>query len=207
MSELSISPSLDINKRDRFGNTPLMQKIQRGNIKDALVLLGQGADVNLQNRKGETALMVATWCSYTKMVQYLMNKGAKINHQNNDGNTALMMAVWVDDIELIQVLVDNGADPTHENKHGNTALKDAAQRKNFDLILLFKNLGFDISSVREFIEKPAAEKKEDIQEAELRLQALKAEFNESALGELDKGFEQEPQKLILLTPWPPPIFK
>jgi hypothetical protein len=51
---------VNINTRDKYGNTPLILAVQENNIKVVKVLIGNGADVFLKNKNGVSALSLAS---------------------------------------------------------------------------------------------------------------------------------------------------
>jgi ankyrin repeat protein len=53
-----ISKHADINARDAFGNTPLMNATESCRTEMLKILLAAGADPNIRNNKGPSALMV-----------------------------------------------------------------------------------------------------------------------------------------------------
>ena len=56
--DLLIKNNVNINARDKHGNTPLMYAAMNYNYKSASILLKNNADLNLQNKHGRTAIMI-----------------------------------------------------------------------------------------------------------------------------------------------------
>ena len=53
------SVGIDMNMKDKEGNTPLMKAIIKGNINLVSSLIKVGADTNAQDEDGEPTLMIA----------------------------------------------------------------------------------------------------------------------------------------------------
>jgi len=54
-----ISPYININAKDKFGNTALMHAIKDKHIDFAKILISNGADINIVNNNNETSLVIA----------------------------------------------------------------------------------------------------------------------------------------------------
>jgi len=85
---LSGSHSMNINPRDKVGNTPLIKAILDNNDKSAAFLIVKGANVNISNSSGLTPLMAAASNNNELMVDILLRKGARKGAQTNNGMTA-----------------------------------------------------------------------------------------------------------------------
>lgn len=81
---------INLNYRDKMGNTALMFAASHGHMNIAQILIQQsGVDINAQNREGETALMHAIYRDHDAITQLLLDMpGVNINLKNNDGFTA-----------------------------------------------------------------------------------------------------------------------
>jgi hypothetical protein len=118
-----LNADVDVNLRDRYGETTLMIATQYGHTDAVNALLEKGADVNLQNNTGSTALMIATQYGHTDAVNALIEKGADVNLQNKDGSTALIWAAQGAHTEIVKALLNAGADVNLKNQDGDTALR------------------------------------------------------------------------------------
>lgn len=70
---------------NRFGDTPLMTTVIRGNYEMAKKLLEHGAKVDYTNKKYYTALIYAIRVNDIDMVKLLVNFGADVNHGTKKG--------------------------------------------------------------------------------------------------------------------------
>jgi hypothetical protein len=72
--------------------TPLMNAVDRHDVKIVQLLLAHGADVNATTHEGYTALMAAAMLGFPDLVSSLLTKGAKADAKSQDGQTALTFA-------------------------------------------------------------------------------------------------------------------
>jgi ankyrin repeat protein len=121
--DLFIKAGMNINVRDKDGNTALMLASMTGDPKIVNLLIGKGADINARSTAGYTALMYVSSKGDTAMAGLLIKKGTDVNIRNNDGDTALMLASLNGNFEAAKLLVESGADVNVRNNKGNTALK------------------------------------------------------------------------------------
>jgi serine/threonine-protein phosphatase 6 regulatory ankyrin repeat subunit B len=131
--KILIKNGIDINKRNIYGQTPLMRASELFDFSVLKVLIKNGADVNLQDNNGDTALFYVVnkyfdsqqfldyFYRYKNRFRYLLRKQANINIQNNDGTTLLMLAVQKKDVGLVHYLLQKGANTNLVDNQGNTA--------------------------------------------------------------------------------------
>jgi ankyrin repeat protein len=121
--ELFLEAGMNINVRDKDGNTALMLASMNGDPEIVNLLIRKGADINARSATGYTALMYVSSKGDTAAAKLLIKKGADVNIRNNDGDTALMLASLNGNFEAAKLLVESGADVNARNNKGNTALK------------------------------------------------------------------------------------
>jgi ankyrin repeat protein len=121
--DLFIKAGMNVNVRDKDGNTALMLASITGDPAIVTLLIGKGADINARSTAGYTALMYVSSKGDTAMAKLLIKKGTDVNIRNNDGNTALMLASLNGNFETAKLLVESGADVNARNNKGSTALK------------------------------------------------------------------------------------
>jgi ankyrin repeat protein len=122
-AELFLKAGMNINVRDKDGNTALMLASMTGDPEIFNLLIGKGADINARSASGYTALMYLSSRGDTATAKLLLKKGADVNSRSNDGDTALMLASLNGNFEAAKLLVESGADVNARNNKGNTALK------------------------------------------------------------------------------------
>jgi hypothetical protein len=103
----------DINARDRYGWTPLIQASQGHNFKDGSVLrllLEHGADINVQDVDGWTPLYMASKNGALEVVRLLLEHGANVEVKDREGKTALQKAADGGHDEIMKLLREHGAE-------------------------------------------------------------------------------------------------
>ncbi len=119
---------VDINAKDKEGNTALILATEKGYTEIVHALLSKGADINAKGKYGYTALILAAEKGYTEIVHALLSKGADVNAKNISGYTALISAAQRHyTIEIVDVLLSKGADVNAKDDDGQTALMLAAK--------------------------------------------------------------------------------
>lgn len=115
---VKLDPSY-INKKNKYGNTPLIEAIRNDDINLIEFLLSQGAS---QHTSGGTALMEACLFGNTDVVSLLLDYGATTDIRTKDGLTALMIASASSNKKTVQMLLDKGADIAIPDEDGKTAV-------------------------------------------------------------------------------------
>lgn len=87
-----ISETVDINRTDELGRTPLMLAATKGYKKVAEVLLSKNANLHCVNKEGNTPLMQALAYGHIEMAEFLIEQGGLSNARNNAGQTAIDIA-------------------------------------------------------------------------------------------------------------------
>lgn len=149
LTKLLISSGVDLNKTDKYGDTPLMRAVENIEFSDdgssqkcAEILIEAGANVNIKNDIGETVLMLAIEDGLSnRVIQMLINNGANVNAIDEQGFSVLMNAVSSDESErFLPILIKAGADVNYDTD-GLTALTIAKQIKNEVAIRILKQAG------------------------------------------------------------------
>jgi ankyrin repeat protein len=83
----------DIENRNCFNNTPLIQAAEKGRYEIAEMLIAAGANVNAKNTKEITALMLAANRGYLQIVELLIANNARVNAKDAKGKTVLYYAL------------------------------------------------------------------------------------------------------------------
>ena len=108
----------DIEMRDYYGRTPLINAACYGRLKVVEYLLEHGADVAAKDDDDFTALHMAALYRHTEVAAVLLAKGADPNAQNMYGNNVLLVCNWGAPKELIQLLMQYHVDPKLPNRNG-----------------------------------------------------------------------------------------
>lgn len=100
-------PRFNLNLSNRFGETPLMLAVFKGEEDMMNTLIKRGADVN--GARNWTALHYAATEGRESMLKTLIQKGADVNAQTNAGVTALHMAARKPSRAAVMTLLRAGA--------------------------------------------------------------------------------------------------
>ena len=144
LTKLLISSGVDLNKTDKYGNTPLMEAVDNIEFSDdgssqkcAEILIEAGADVNIKNDIGETVLMLAIENGLSnRVIQMLINNGANVNAKDEQGFSVLMNAVSSDEPErFLPILIKAGADVNALDEQGFSVLMHAVSSDEPERVL------------------------------------------------------------------------
>ena len=86
-----IKKGANVNARNNYGRTALMEAVYSGRLDKAEMLIENGADVNAKDNARRTALMEAAGRGYSDIEKLPIEKGANASIQDNDGKTADML--------------------------------------------------------------------------------------------------------------------
>ena len=115
----------DVNGRNAYGETALMDACVYGDIQTVDILVKAGADVNAVDNTGGTALMTAAgFANNPACLRFMLGLGVDVNAADNEGATALMLAARqrFRDLEAVDALVKAGARVNAVDRQGRTAL-------------------------------------------------------------------------------------
>ena len=85
--ELLLENGADIEGKDNYENTPLINATWYGNLKVVKLLLENGADIEAKNIKGITPLINTCLIGHYKITKLLIEQGADIEAKSNDGRS------------------------------------------------------------------------------------------------------------------------
>lgn len=83
---------VDLESRDRFGQTALMMAADAGQLRAVKLLIEAGVDVNATDPEGSTPLMFAAQHGYTDVARALIRGGANIKTKGSHGHDARSLA-------------------------------------------------------------------------------------------------------------------
>jgi uncharacterized protein len=128
----------DVNARDKFGNTPLIQAAWEGNVNTIKVLLNHRADINAVNDNKQSALMIAVLGVKRCAIKELLCAGANINLQDCNGNSAIMLATFIErpkpSRDITCMLLQHNPNLKLKNEWRDTLLTLAVRTGNYYLV-------------------------------------------------------------------------
>lgn len=131
-----IEHGANIEGKDVFGSTPLINAIECDDEKMFDFLISKGADVNGENIFEQSALLLAVKYRRFELAEKLVLKGADVNKvSRNNETTPLFECVVEDDVELLEFFLNEGkGNPNTKRYNGNTALMYACRNSNFPMV-------------------------------------------------------------------------
>ena len=99
----------NVNEKDVYGLTPLIESVLKGNIEITTLLLDKGALIDQQDISGQTALQWAVNRRQMDIVKILLKRGANPNHYSADGQPVLVNPLLREEPELVNLLLSFGA--------------------------------------------------------------------------------------------------
>jgi len=129
----------DIDERDNYGRTALIQAAIDTRIDAMRLLLNSGASPDIQDKSGWSALHFAARSRSAEAIELLVSHGATVDIADSYGNTPLWRAVfnYRGDGGAVSTLLRLGADSHFKNKHGNSPADLAKKIANYDVKKFF----------------------------------------------------------------------
>ncbi len=87
-----LDQGVDINAKNKEGETALMIASIEGRLKILELLVARGADLNVKDESGATALLYAAMGGSLDSIKFLIKKGADPNVKTKYGDTALSIS-------------------------------------------------------------------------------------------------------------------
>lgn len=125
--EFLILNKANLNRKNRFGDTPVLLATSQGHTNVVARLTEAGADLNPQ---GWGPLHYAAYFQRADLVTYLVGKGAKIDALAPNGRSPLMLASELGHLDIAKRLILLGANRALADTEGKSA-KDLAQARGF----------------------------------------------------------------------------
>ena len=115
ISELKNVFSKIANSKDEEGKTPLINAVEKGDLKMVIFLIKNEADVNIQDLNGFTPIHYAARAykgltNHFAIAYILIENGADVDSKNKDGLTPLYFASHNGNLELVKFLIKHMAD-------------------------------------------------------------------------------------------------
>ncbi|MBD1810910.1 ankyrin repeat domain-containing protein [Microcoleus vaginatus DQ-U2] len=137
---------LDVNARDKSGNTPLHLAVDRGSQDIAELLIANGARVNVRNENGQTPLYRAIAIGHNEIAALLINNGTDVNNIDGSGTTPLHKAAHYGTVKILKLLIAKGAEINIQDNQRKTPLDIAVDLKLQDTVALLIRKNPDVNS-------------------------------------------------------------
>lgn len=148
-----ISKGADVNKVNRFGETPLTAAVQRNFIGFFDLLLDNGAEIDKPESNRRTPLKIAVENNSFDAVKYLLERGADPNRYDKRGIFPLTEAAEHNRAEIVEILLKNGArisatdeNPRTKRQHPGALLMMVAARGHIDVVKLLVEAGAPVNT-------------------------------------------------------------
>ncbi len=122
--ELLAREGVDVNAKNRYGETPLHMAAKINSPQVVETLLSLGADFGLADEQGNSPLMVAIYRGHTEAAELLILV-SDVEQTDAKGRNALHVAADYNRIELISPLLARGADPDALRTDGDSRIETA----------------------------------------------------------------------------------
>ncbi|KAL9596338.1 MAG: hypothetical protein Q9219_005855 [cf. Caloplaca sp. 3 TL-2023] len=118
----------EINARNRWGKTPLIDAAGRNRGRACEILLAHGADYRILDNDSNSVLHYVSWRDYWEILKQFIDalskadpetRGALLAAKNKAGNTALQEALFKRNFQTVRILIAAGAQisPSHRRDY------------------------------------------------------------------------------------------
>ena len=128
-----LQQGLNIETRDKNGETPLHRAAASGNATMTELFVARGADLSAVNHRGQTPLLLSFTASGIDCleergaIEVLLEYKSDVRVSDKNGNTALHLAISRP-LRLLILIMENGGNVNAVNLHGCTPLHQAAYK-------------------------------------------------------------------------------
>jgi len=133
-------PSIDVNKAEKSGKSPLSRASEKGHTKCVRALLAKQVDVEIAEKEGRTALLLAAAKGHKVVAKLLLKTKAKINAQDHKGNTPLALAAENNHDAVVRFLLESGADAELPDEDEETPFEKARDKHMDQIVEMFKEV-------------------------------------------------------------------
>lgn len=121
-----------IEKKNKYGSTPLHYATWFGQLQSVNYLVQHGADLRTKDKDDKTLLHAASSNGHLDLVKFFFESRRDVFLENleskdKDGNTPLLSAAQGKHLETVKWLIEKNANISAENNNGNTILSFAAE--------------------------------------------------------------------------------
>ena len=132
---------IDVESRNVYGDTPLINAAAYGFIEIVEMLLNHGARIEGKDDDGCTSLHAASSRGHLSAVNLLINKGANFEVSSVHGWKSLHTAASNGHLKIVKALIEKGADMNALTKGGQSALGWARRKNRHKIVDFLRNRG------------------------------------------------------------------
>ncbi|KAF3422214.1 hypothetical protein E2986_02757 [Frieseomelitta varia] len=154
ITALANVPRIELNARDKKGQTPVHYACTQEHLEAVEVLIGLGANVDAQDSEENTPLHVATRTRHTAIAQLLLRTGANTELTDEMGFTPLHVAASQGCKGILDSMIQHGAALNKQCKYGNTPLHLACQNNEVETVEILINKGVDLNCLNSRLQSP-----------------------------------------------------
>ncbi|KAK9308976.1 hypothetical protein QLX08_001178 [Tetragonisca angustula] len=154
ITALANVPKIELNARDKKGQTPVHYACTQEHLEAVEVLIGLGANVDAQDSEANTPLHVATRTRHTAIAQLLLRTGANTELTDEMGFTPLHVAASQGCKGILDSMIQHGAALNKQCKYGNTPLHLACQNNEVETVEILINKGVDLNCLNSRLQSP-----------------------------------------------------
>ena len=147
IAEVLLNEGVDLNRKNKFGETALYHASDSGNLDATKKLLGADAKADTLNKDGWTPLMISLKNRHINIANILIRKlrQKSIKIKNKFGETALHFAVTIGDKDIVRTLIGAGAPLNTQTKNGWTPLMIALKYRHTNIMTVLIEKGVDLN--------------------------------------------------------------
>jgi ankyrin repeat protein len=119
---LNFQPRVNVNAKDRLGQTPVFRAARNGNPSVIKELMDSGGSLLLPDTAGNLPIHEAISASNLVNIQFLAASNREsLRAKNHAGISPLQLAISMRNLGILRVLLENGADLKDKDSQGRTA--------------------------------------------------------------------------------------
>ncbi|MFC1793923.1 ankyrin repeat domain-containing protein [Planctomycetota bacterium] len=142
-----IAKGANVNARDMFGNTPLLQAIKIGRLSFVEPLIAAGANVNAKDPQGKTPLYLAKEKGYADLEKRLIEAAQEQRKAREESSKpSIHKASRAGDQEKVEAFLEQGIDINVRDNDGRTPLHCASIGGREELVRFLISKGADVNA-------------------------------------------------------------
>ena len=155
VAELLITSGADVNKKNKFGESPMDMAIHAKLQNIVNLLIEHGAETSSlkdnektteKSKKTPTSIWNGATSGNIQVVTQHLNAGVDVNAQNTDGETPLLEATYGGHKNIVELLISKGADVNMKDDLGFTPVLWAAREGHKEIVELLISKGANLNA-------------------------------------------------------------